>query len=262
MTPRGVVAVAAEVFGRKFPVARHDPFVHATNHLDTALATVEERIQVPRHLAEILAQRRRLGVEGGEVEPLVAVEVRHRCEAPALPLQFTVIGFLEIRHPYQPSIVAVGPAVIGAGERGGVADLGATQPVAAMPADIQKGVHLARRVAHDENRVFTHVSGEEIARPRDLALMAQKEPGAGEDPLQFLLIDLGLDEDAATDQALLGIYQPERIGFHRLSPHWFCGVRRGTRSIAPASTVTMVPVMPLALVRELRKTYAPARSGG
>src|SRR6516164_7223300 len=39
-----------------------------------------------------------------------------------------------------------------------------------------------------------------------LALAWPGEPAAGEDPLQFLLIDLGLDEDAATDQALLGIY--------------------------------------------------------
>src|SRR5215469_1174358 len=206
ITPRGVVAVAAKIFGRKFPVARHDPFVHAADDLDAALATVEERIQVPRHLAEILAQRRCLRVKGGEQQSLVAVELRHRGEAPALPLQFAVIGFLEIRYPYQPAVIAVGPAVKGAGEGGGVADLGAAQSVAAMPADIQKGMHLARRVAHDENWVFTHVSGEEIARPRDLALMAQKEPAAGEDPLQFLLIDLGLDEDAATDQALLGIY--------------------------------------------------------
>ena len=31
--------------------------------LDAALSAVEERIEIPRHLAEILAQRRRLGVE-------------------------------------------------------------------------------------------------------------------------------------------------------------------------------------------------------
>src|SRR5271166_4022727 len=262
MAPLYVVAVAAEVFGGEFPVARHDPFVHAANELDAALATVEERIQVPGHLAEIFAQRRGLRVEGGEEQPLVAVELRHRIEAPALALQFAVIGFLQIRHADQPPVIAIGPAVIGAGEGGGIAELGAAQPVAAMAADIQKGMHLARRVAHNENRVFAHVSGEKIAGLRDLALMAQKEPAARENALQLLLINIRLDEDAATDEAILGIDQPERVGFHRLSPHWFCGVRRGTRSIDPASTVTIVPVMPLALILELRNTYAPARSAG
>src|SRR5271169_5573409 len=262
MAPLYVVAVAAEVFGGEFPVARHDPFVHAANELDAALATVEERIQVPGHLAEIFAQRRGLRVEGGEEQPLVAVELRHRIEAPALALQFAVIGFLQIRHADQPPVIAIGPAVIGAGEGGGIAELGAAQPVAAMAANIQKGMHLARRVAHNENRVFAHVSGEKIAGLRDLALMAQKEPAARENALQLLLINIRLDEDAATDEAILGIDQPERVGFHRLSPHWFCGVRRGTRSIDPASTVTIVPVMPLALILELRNTYAPARSTG
>src|ERR1700719_2700203 len=114
-----------------------------------------------------------------------------------------------------------------------------------MAADIQKGVHLACRVAHDQNRVFAHVSGEKVSRPRDLAVMAQKEPAAGKDAFQLLLINIRLDEDAAADQAVFSIDQSEIIGFHRLSPHWFCGLRRGTRSIAPASTVRMVPVMPL-----------------
>src|ERR1700730_2292746 len=42
VAPRGVVAVAAEVLGRELPIARHDPFVHAADHLHTTLAPVEE----------------------------------------------------------------------------------------------------------------------------------------------------------------------------------------------------------------------------
>jgi len=49
-----MVAVTAKILGGKFPVARHDPFVHAADHLDPALATVEEGIQIPGDLAEIL----------------------------------------------------------------------------------------------------------------------------------------------------------------------------------------------------------------
>ena len=87
--------------------------------------------------------------------------------------------------------------MIGAGEGGGIASIGAAQPVAAVTADIQKGVHLALRIAHHQHGIFTHIGGEKIAGRGNLALMAQKEPAAGKDLLQFLLVDRRLDEDTA-----------------------------------------------------------------
>jgi hypothetical protein len=62
--------------------------------------------------------------------------------------------------------------VIGAGEAGGIAAVGAAQPVAAVAADIQEGVNLAVAVAHDQYRVLAHVGREKVARPRDLAVVA------------------------------------------------------------------------------------------
>jgi len=59
-------------------------------------------------------------------------------EAPPLSLQFAVIGLSEARDADQPAVIAVGPAVIGAGERGGIAGIRAAQPVAAMTADVRK----------------------------------------------------------------------------------------------------------------------------
>src|SRR4029077_13672339 len=87
-----------------------------------------------------------------------------------------------------------------------------------MAADVEESAHLPGRVADDQDRVFAHVGGEEIAGLRDLALVAQEKPATGEDPLQLLLVELRLDEDAATDQTLLGVDQPEHVGFHRLAP--------------------------------------------
>src|SRR5207244_1513087 len=84
MAPMHVIAVATEILGRELPIAWHDPFVHAADDLDAAFAAIEEGVEVPAHLAEILAQRRRLGIEGGEPEALVIVELRHRHQAPAL----------------------------------------------------------------------------------------------------------------------------------------------------------------------------------
>ncbi len=95
--------------------------------------------------------------------------------------------------------------MIGAGEGRGIAELGAAQPVAAVAADIQKGMNLAAAVAHDQHWVFTHVGSEEVPRLRDLALMAKEEPTASENPLQLLLVDLGLDEDPAADQPVIGV---------------------------------------------------------
>ena len=206
MAPGNVVGVAAEILGRELPVARHDPFM-GRDDLDPALAPVDKGVEIPRHLAEIIAQRRRLGIEGGEPQPLVIVELRHRREAPAVAVELVMIGLLQIRHAGQPAVIAVGPAVIGAGEARGVAAVGAAQPVAAMPADIEKGVHLAAGVAHDQHRVLAHVGGEEIAGPRDLAVVAQEQPAARENLPQLLLVNLRLDEDPPADQPAFGIDQ-------------------------------------------------------
>ena len=212
MAPGHVVAVAGEILRRELPVARHDPFVDAADQLDAALPAVEEAVEVPRHLAEILAQRRRFGIEGGEPQALVLVELRHRHEAPLLAVELAVIGLLQVRHAGQPPVVAVGPAVIGAGKAGGVAGVGTAQPVAAVPADIEEGAHRAVGVAHHQHRVLAHIGREKIARQRDLAVVAQKQPTAGEDLFQLLLVDLRFDEDAPADQPLVGIDQLARFG--------------------------------------------------
>src|SRR5258708_6719004 len=215
MAPRHVVCVAAEILGREFPIAWHDPFVHAANDFDAAFAAVEEGIQIPGHLPQILAQWRRLRVKGGKQQALVIVQLRHRVEAPALPLQFALIGFLEVRHARAAPVIAVGPAVIGAGEARGIAAIGAAEAIAAMAADIEEGADLAGGVSHHQHRVLAHIGRKEVTRLRNLALVAQKEPAARENPLLLLFVDLRLDEDATADEPFVGIYQPIYIPGHR-----------------------------------------------
>src|ERR1700730_12081564 len=74
---------------------------------------------------------------------------------------------------------------------------------------------LALGIAHHQHRVFAHVSGEEVARPRDLALVAQKQPTAGEYPLQLLVVDLRLYKDPAPDESAFGIDQTGDIDLHK-----------------------------------------------
>src|SRR3954452_24801010 len=91
MVPLHMVRVTAEILGRELPVARHDPFM-GREDLDAALAPVDETVDVPGHLAQIVTERRRLWIEGGEPEPLVTIQLRDRYEAPAIAVQLTVIG--------------------------------------------------------------------------------------------------------------------------------------------------------------------------
>src|SRR3954470_14832452 len=84
----------------------------------------DESVEIPGHLAEIVAQGRCLGVERGEDQALVAVELRHRNQPPPVAIQLAVIGLFEVRNAGQPPVIAVGPAMIRAGEAGGVAVLG------------------------------------------------------------------------------------------------------------------------------------------
>ena len=76
-----------------------------------------------------------------------------------------------------------------------------------MSADVEEGVDLAGAVAHHQHRVLAHVGGEEVAGVGDLCLVAEEEPAAGENLLQFLMVDGILAEYAGADQAPVNIDQ-------------------------------------------------------
>ena len=58
---------------------------------------------------------------------------------------------------------------------------------------------LAGPVAAQDDGFLAHSRDKEIAGLRDLALMADKQPSAREEPLQFLPVDLLVDKDLAAD---------------------------------------------------------------
>ena len=137
------------------------------------LALVEQHVEPPAHVAEELRQRGRLGIEGPEDHPLVAVHLGHAHQAQALAVQLLVIQLLVARHAAERSPVVVGPPVIRAGEGGGTALVGPTDAVAAVAAAIDEGVHLAVGIASDQDRLLTHVRGDEVARLGNLAVVGQ-----------------------------------------------------------------------------------------
>src|SRR4029450_624524 len=214
-----MVAIAAEILGGEFPVAGDYPFVHPSDHFDTPLATIEEGIQIPGHVPEILQERRRCRIEGGKQQPLIAVQLRHRDQAPALLFQLSIVSLFEVWNTHQLPVVTIGPAMIGTGEGSGIARIGPAQPIAPIPANLEKGVDCALAVPHHQDRVLAHRRAEEVPRLGDLAFMAQKQPAAGKDLRQLLLIDLWLDKDAPADQAALGIHQTPCVRHHTTPPY-------------------------------------------
>jgi hypothetical protein len=74
-----------------------------------------------------------------------------------------------------------------------------------MPARIQEDMHLAFLVAAEDNRLFSHSRGIEVAGVRDQAFVADQEPRSGKDLVQFLLVEVRIDEDIPTDEASLEV---------------------------------------------------------
>jgi hypothetical protein len=70
-----------------------------------------------------------------------------------------------------------------------------------VEAGVEKCIDLARIVAGNQDRVFSHVGGEEVSLVLDLALVSQKEPISREDALHLHVIYVLVNEDAAIDPA-------------------------------------------------------------
>src|ERR1700722_19087480 len=87
-----------------------------------------------------------------------------------------------------------------------------------MAADIEERAHFARGVAHHQHRVLAHIGRQEISWSRELAVVTQIKPAAREDLLQFLLVNLRLDENPPADVPAGGIDEFTDIGSHRMSP--------------------------------------------
>src|SRR5208282_3028348 len=144
-----VVAVAAEVFGREFPIARDPPLLDSAQDFGAAFATVpavQSQIEIANKVAEIFEKGRRLGVPAGPDGALVAAQLRDLDQAPLRFVELLVIGLAEIRHTDELPIGAVAPAVIGAGENRGVAFVIAAHLHAAVPTRVQERVDLAGAV--------------------------------------------------------------------------------------------------------------------
>jgi hypothetical protein len=68
-----------------------------------------------------------------------------------------------------------------------------------MGAAVHERTHGAVAVAHHDDRLAPHTRREEIARVPHLALVAEDQPRAAEDPVELQLEQHGIGVDGAVD---------------------------------------------------------------
>ncbi len=81
-----------------------------------------------------------------------------------------------------------------------------------MTADVDERPHNSRGVAPHDERIFGDVGRAEITRLGNLALVAQIHPAAREHLAAFLLVDLRIDVNRATDESPIGVHQRIDVG--------------------------------------------------
>ena len=191
------MVMVQDVLHLGLPIAAKLVLVGAAGDLDSPLGrTVTNGVDTPGHGLR-QRERRRLRIERGEDEATVARHVRRGDKAELFAVE--VVGLavaLAHGHRMQAAIGVEGPAVIGAAKAlAGIALLHVANDGAAMAAAVVQHAHLAIGMAHADDRLAPNESGEEVPRLRDLAIVADIDPGPLEDALHLQLEHLGVDED-------------------------------------------------------------------
>ena len=263
-----VIAVAGIVVG-ELPVALElEPVRLADRDLAAGLA-VEPFVDRLGDGAEIVDERRRIGIERREDEAAIAVDARHLRDVELRVLEVAGIA-VRPRHRAQLAGVEVAPAVIGAGEDARRALVLAAQRGAAMGAAVEQRADLAVRVAQQDDRAQAQPRRDVVVVVRDLALVAEIDPDRAEDVGHLGLEDRRIGVDQPMDAILLhqlvpvvevgGAFDPARRSV-RVFPAWrsvlacACAMR-GTRLVRvtlciPHSRSEKIEILVLLPVRRL-----------
>ena len=194
-----VVVVAVELLRGQLPVAAQFPAMRAGQDHHAGLGLVEDQVEIPLHVAEIIVQADGVLVETGEDEPAERLDARHLDQPPLLAFEFAVIGFPELRHADQPTAIVVRPAVVGTRERLGIAAVQATQARPAVPAGVEEDAQPSVRVAQHEHGFFAHGVRHEVARIGQLRVVRDVQPAAAEDACLFVFVHARIHERARAD---------------------------------------------------------------
>ena len=108
-----------------------------------------------------------------------------------------------------------------------ITGIGKAHFVAAMRAGIQEDLDGAVFLAANDHAIFTHVSGEKIARIGNLRIMSNKQPATGKNLLHFPVVNGLFLEHAAIQPAFVQIHvvvvTTIVLEFLNLHPSLLCG---------------------------------------
>ena len=186
------MVIVGAVIHRRLPIDRLDP-LYGAEGFGATVQPVEGQVQVPPGVAQVGLQRRSAWVPGGEDDARICIDSGLN-QAKFIFVQLLVIYFVLAGDEFQISLVGIGPPVIRAHEVLGIANICPDDPVASVPAHVQKGVEFPVGVSGENHRVFADVGMEEVVDIRDKAVMADHDPGPAENLVQFLPVDLFVAE--------------------------------------------------------------------
>src|SRR5579885_2858718 len=205
-----VQAVAGEILRDELPVRWNQPLLRAAQQLGFAVAAIpRSQRQIERHprLSQVFEKRRSGGIPRRPDGALVGCELGNLDQAPLRLVEWRLIGGLVLLNTDQAAVGAVAPAMIGADEVNGMAFVVTADFHAAMAAGVEKDARPARGIARENYRFLAHARDEVIARLADLTFMADVEPGARENSLELLAVEILVDENLAADFTALEINQ-------------------------------------------------------
>ena len=201
-----MVAVAGIVVG-ELPVALVLEPVGLAHHDLAAGIAVEPFVDRAGDAAEIIEQRRRVGIERAEDEAAIAVDARHLRDVEFCVLEIAGIA-VRPRHRAQLAGVEEAPAVIRADELEGVAALEPAERGAAMGAAVEQRADFSVGIAQQDDRPQAELGGDVIVVVRDLAVVAEIDPDRAPDVGQLRLEDRRVGVDQAVDAVLLDQFVP------------------------------------------------------
>src|ERR1700749_411537 len=93
-----VVAVAAEILRREFPIARDQPFLDSAPYFCAALSTVpavQRQVEIADEVAEIFENGRRHRIPASPHRALIEAQLRYLDQTPLRFVELLVVGLAE-----------------------------------------------------------------------------------------------------------------------------------------------------------------------
>ena len=207
----GEVVAVHGVLDEQFPVGSGEVALGAGEDVHPVAGVVGDHADVVGGLAEVVGQRRGVGVEGDEDEVVEDVEAWHRSQAQAvLEVRVGRVGV----GAGQGDEVAFGverPGVVEAAQVAGVAVFFAAHGGAAVGAGVEERAHDAVDVAEEDQLAAAECAHLVVARFGDFGGVAEVEPAASPQqfPFAFEHLDIAVGGTVDAEDARLPILLDE-----------------------------------------------------